>query len=190
MADSLTITLPDGSARSLAADATGADLAAAIGPRLARAAVAVAVDGREQDLSAPLTDGAEVSVITADSDAGREVLRHSTAHVMAQAVTQLWPGARYAIGPPIEGGFYYDFELPGGAHFTVEDLGRIEERMRAIVAEDQPFVREEHTVAEGLAIFADQPYKREIIEGVDAAEGAGEGVVSVYRNTPGFADLC
>ncbi|MGC8513393.1 MAG: threonine--tRNA ligase [Acidimicrobiales bacterium] len=125
--------------------------------------------------------------------AAREVLRHSTAHVLAQAVTDLWPGARYAIGPPIEDGFYYDFELPGGARFSEDDLGRIEGRMREIVAEDQPFVREEHTIAEGLALFADQPYKVEIIEGVGEAaeaEGVGEGVVSAYRNSDRFVDLC
>ncbi len=190
MADTITISLPDGATRELPAGATGADLAAAIGPRLAKAAVAVVVDGAEVDLTRALPHGATVAVVTADSDAGRHVLRHSTAHVMAQAVTQLWPGARYAIGPPIEDGFYYDFDLPGGAHFSDDDLGRIEERMRSIVAEDQPFVREEHSVAEGLELFADQPYKTEIISGVDASEGAAEGVVSAYRNSPEFVDLC
>ncbi len=94
------------------------------------------------------------------------MLRHSTAHVLAQAVLELWPGAHYAIGPSITDGFYYDFALPGGATFSDDDLGRIEEKMRAIIAEDQPFVREEHTIDEGLALFADQPFKREIIEGV------------------------
>ena len=79
---------------------------------------------------------------------------------MAQAVTQLWPGAKFAIGPPIEHGFYYDFELPGGATFSEEDLSRIEARMYELAKADQPFVREEHTVTEGLALFADQPYKR------------------------------
>jgi threonyl-tRNA synthetase len=186
MADTITITLPDGSERQLPAGATGADLAAAIGRRLAQAAVAVDVDGVATDLTVPLRPGATVSVVTADTDAGRHVLRHSAAHVMAQAVTQLWPGARFAIGPPIEDGFYYDFELPGGARFADDDLARVEERMREIVALDQPFVREEHTVAEGLELFADQPYKREIIEGVDAAEGS----VSAYRNSPQFVDLC
>jgi len=190
MADQITITLPDGSARSLPAGATGAELAASIGARLAKAAVAVSVDGAERDLSVPLPDGAEVSVVTADSDAGRYVLRHSTAHVLAQAVTDLWPGAKYAIGPPIDNGFYYDFELPGGASFTDDDLERIEARMREIVAEDQPFLREEHSVEEGLSLFSDQPYKLEIIKGVDAAEGAGGGVVSAYRNRPDWIDLC
>jgi threonyl-tRNA synthetase len=190
MADTITISLPDGSSRQLPTGATGADLAAAIGPRLARAAVAATVDGAETDLGAVLPDGATVAVVTADSPAGRHILRHSTAHVLAQAVCDLWPGARFAIGPPIEDGFYYDFDLPGGAHFSEEDLGRIEARMREIVGEAQPFVREEHSVAEGLELFADQPYKAEIITGVDSTEGAGDGVVSAYRNTPTFVDLC
>ena len=190
MADTITISLPDGSTKDLPSGSTGADLAAAIGPRLARAALAVTIDGAERDLDAPLADGERVAVVTADSEAGRHILRHSTAHVLAQAVTDLWPGARYAIGPPIEDGFYYDFDLPGGAHFSEDDLGRIEDRMRAIIAETQPFVREEHSVAEGLELFADQPYKTEIIDGVDAAEGAGNGVVSAYRNTATFVDLC
>ena len=199
MADHISVCLPDGSRQELPHDATGADLAAAIGPRLAKAALAVVVDGEPTDLRVSLPDGATVSVVTADSDAGRDVLRHSTAHVMAQAVLDLWPGALYAIGPAIENGFYYDFSLPGGATFTDDDLGRIEARMREIVAEDQPFDREEHSVAEGLDLFADQPFKREIIEGVGsdaalrseaAADVAPGGSVSVYRNTERFFDLC
>ena len=124
-------------------------------------------------------------MITEDSDGGRAVLRHSTAHVLAQAVLQLWPGAHYAIGPSIADGFYYDFELPGGATFSDDDLERIEEKMRAIMAEDQPFVREEHTVEDGLALFADQPFKREIIEGV-AAPFSRRGAVGrgVARHRP------
>jgi len=200
MPGDITITLPDGSSRSLPPGSTTADLAAAIGPRLAKAAVAARINGEERDLHEALADGAQVAVITADSPEGLHVLRHSTAHVMAQAVTQLWPGARYAIGPPVQDGFYYDFDLPDGAHFSEEDLGRIEERMRRIVAEDQGFVREEHTVEEGLALFSDQPYKIEILEGVaagraeaeDTAEvgGSSERPVGVYRNTGDFIDLC
>jgi threonyl-tRNA synthetase len=207
----ISLTLPDGSVRRLPAGTTGAQLAASIGPKLAQAAIAVVVDGSERDLGSPLPDGARVSVVTPSSPEGRELLRHSTAHVMAQAVTRLWPGARYAIGPAIEDGFYYDFELPGGEHFTDEDLARIETAMHEIIAEDQNFVREEHSIGEGLEIFADQPYKREIIEGVGArpaaaagdvpeqlaGEGAGAGGVSIYRNPrsgagngPSFIDLC
>src|SRR5438128_877675 len=193
MAEQITITLPDGSSRELPAGSTAADLAASIGRGLAKAAVAAALDGREVDLGTELHDGDQVAIVTADTDAGRGVLRHSTAHVMAQAVLELWPGAKFAIGPSIEDGFYYDFDLPGGAHFSEEDLARIEARMREIVAEDQPFVRDELSRDEGLALFADQPYKQEIIEGVDPSEGAEGRVVSIYRNPrdgDGFVDLC
>ena len=116
-----------------------------------------------------------------------EVLRHSTAHVMAQAVCDLYEGAKYAIGPPIEDGFYYDFDL--SQRLTPEDLERIEARMREIVGEDQPFVREELSRHEALERFAAQPYKIEIIAGVEEEEGAGSEAVSVYRND-GWADLC
>ncbi len=152
---------------------TGLELAQSIGSRLAKAAVVATVDGREVDLELPLPDGAQVAIVTADSDAGREVLRHSTAHVMAQAVRRLWPGAKYAIGPVIENGFYYDFELPDGAHFSDDDLDRIDAEMRDIIKEDQPFVRHEHTLEEGLEIFADQPFKQEIIEAVGSGRRRG-----------------
>src|SRR4051812_33580194 len=190
MADTITIKLPDGSARDLPAGATAADLAASIGSRLAKAAVAATVDGDPFDLGRPLPAGATVAIVTGDSDEGRAVLRHSTAHVLAQAVLDLWPGAKFAIGPPIEDGFYYDFELPGGDHFAEADLERIEARMREIVAEGQPFEREEHSIDDGLQLFADQPFKREIIEGVDSSEGAEGNIVSAYRNTQKFVDLC
>ena len=200
MAGDVTVRLPDGSSKTLAGGTTAHQLAQSIGPRLAKAAVAATVDGVEFDLDRPLPDGAEVALVTADSEAGRAVLRHSTAHVLAQAVTDLWPGAHYAIGPSIAEGFYYDFALPGGAHFSDADLARIDARMRAIIAQDQPFTREEHSIEEGLTLFADQPYKAEIIERVGAdhelsevASGdlaPGTSGVSVYRNTEGFVDLC
>jgi threonyl-tRNA synthetase len=158
MAAEITVTLPDGSEHVLSAGATGITLAESIGRRLASAAVAAEVDGELVDLGRPLPDRAKVRIVTGDSDEGRSVLRHSTAHVMAQAVVALWPGARFAIGPAIRDGFYYDFELPGGAHFSEEDLGRIDEKMRQIIGEAQPFVREEHSVPEGLELFSDQPY--------------------------------
>ncbi len=190
MSDVISIRLPDGSSRELPSGATTGDLAAAIGARLAKAAVAAKVDGAEVDLGVPLHDGAEVAIITANTPEGRHVLRHSTAHVMAQAVTQLWPGAKFAIGPAIEDGFYYDFDLPNSATFNEDDLERIEARMREIIESDQTFVREEHSIDEGLALFSDQPYKREIIEGLDSAEGAGDGIVTAYRNSGEFVDLC
>jgi threonyl-tRNA synthetase len=194
----ITVSLPDGSERELADDATVLDLAAAIGSGLRKAAVAAIVDGAETDLGTTLHDGATVSIITAGSPEGRHVLRHSTAHVMAQAVTRLFPGAKFSIGPAIENGFYYDFELPGGQTFSDDDLERIEAEMREIVKANQPFVRSEMSMAEAKELFADQPYKVEIIERVesaqadsdDAAEVGAGGVISAYRNTDSFVDMC
>ena len=152
MAD-ITITLPDGSPRSLPQGATATTVAESIGSRLAKAAVAVVVNGEEWDLGRELPDGAALAIITGDSDEGRHVLRHSTAHVMAQAVTQLFPGAKFSIGPAIENGFYYDFELPGGKTFSDDDLAAIEAKMGEIVKADQPFVRDELSPAEMRALF-------------------------------------
>ncbi len=194
MSSQITISLPDGSTKELPAGSTTGDLAASIGSRLAKAALAAKVNGQDWDLNRSLPDGASVAIITADTDDGRHVLRHSTAHVMAQAVLDLYPGAKYTIGPAIENGFYYDFDLPNGARFLEADLERIEARMREIVKEDQPFVRGEVGLEEGLELFADQPYKLEIIQGVggkeDAAEGGGGTIVSFYRNREDFVDLC
>ena len=199
----ITISLPDGSPRELAEGSTALDLAASIGSGLRKSAVAATIDGVEADLGVPLHDGAEVSIITNNTDEGRHVLRHSTAHVLAQAVTLLYPGAKYTIGPAIENGFYYDFELPDGKTFTEDDLAIIEDKMRDIVRANQPFVRSEHSMNEAKEIFADQPYKVEIIERVesaqqegkgadseDAGEVAGNGVISAYRNTEQFIDMC
>ncbi len=194
----LTVKLPDGSARELPAGSSAADLAASIGSRLAKAALAAVVDGSEADLSEPLPNGSTVAIITADSDAGRHVLRHSTAHVLAQAVTLLFPGAKFSIGPAIEDGFYYDFDLPGGRTFSESDLASITEKMKEIVKADQPFVRSEVGVDDALRLFADQPYKCEIIQrvtsgaadGADSGEVGGGETISVYRNTDSFVDLC
>ena len=194
----ISVLLPDGSSRALPAGSTIADLAASIGSRLAKAAVAGTVDGAEVDLSVPLHNGASVSIITADSDAGRHVLRHSTAHVLAQAVVQLFAGAHFTIGPAIEDGFYYDFALPNNKTFSDDDLASIEKRMREIMKANQPFTRSEVSVKEALAVFATQPYKCEIIErvtsgaadGSDVAEVGSSDSVSLYRNSESFVDLC
>ncbi|HWC13049.1 MAG TPA: threonine--tRNA ligase [Actinomycetota bacterium] len=160
--------------------------------------VILVVDGQQKDLSYVPPEGASVEVVTQDEDLGREVMRHSTAHVLAQAVLRLYPGAKYSIGPPIEDGFYYDFDVDNP--FTPEDLERIEAEMRKIVKENQRFERAEVSREEALSLFSAQPYKTEIIEGVagDAEgaerEGGGGEVISVYRNTSGgeeaFVDLC
>jgi threonyl-tRNA synthetase len=184
------------------AGTTGADVAASIGAGLAKAAIAAKVDGEVVDLGAPITADAAVAIVTPNTDDGREVLRHSTAHLMAQAVFDLFPGAKYAIGPAIADGFYYDFELPGGAHFTDDDLVRIEQRMRELAAEDQSFVRGVVDRADADRLFSEQPYKLEIIERAssgevsdeEAADAAGTEI-SVYRNvrpdgTETYFDLC
>jgi threonyl-tRNA synthetase len=197
----ITVTLPDGSHRELPEGSTGLDLANSIGRGLAKAAVAAVVDGAETDLTRPLTDGAKVAIITDATPDGRHVLRHSTAHVMAQAVTRLFPGAKFSIGPAIENGFYYDFELPGGRTFNDDDLAAIEAEMQSIVKADQPFVRSEMSPDEALELFKDQPYKCEIIERVRAAAASGAAdeidageisgdTVSAYRNTDEFVDMC
>ena len=194
----LSISLPDGSARELPAGSTVADLAASIGSRLAKAALTGVVNGSEVDLNVALANGDVVSIVTADSDAGRHVLRHSTAHVLAQAVTQLFPGAKFSVGPAIEDGFYYDFDLPEGRTFSETDLVAITARMKEIVSANQPFTRSEVSARDALKIFADQPYKCEIIErvttgsadGVDADEVGSGDAISVYRNSPEFVDLC
>ena len=194
----LTITLPDGSTRNLPVGATGADLAADIGPGLAKAALVVTVDGDARDLDRVLPDGSTVSIVTADSDDGLHTIRHSTAHVLAQAVLDLWPGATYAIGPPIQDGFYYDFELPGGATFSNEDLEAIEARMRRVIDADQAFERHEADADEALELFSGHPYKQEIIEQVTSGAATGElageastdGSVTYYRNGEDFIDLC
>src|SRR5690606_14585863 len=142
--------------------ATGADAAAAIGPGLARAALAVKVDGELRDLDAPLPDGARVEIVTPRSgEEALELLRHDAAHVLATAVMDLYPGVKISIGPPIEDGFYYDFEFPDGVTVSDADFPRIEEKMREHIKADQRFVREDVTVGEALERFvrADQPYK-------------------------------
>ncbi|MFP4149803.1 MAG: threonine--tRNA ligase [Nitriliruptoraceae bacterium] len=154
---------------------------------------------RQWDLDRPVPDGAEVRGINADSEEGRAILRHSTAHLMAQAVTELFPGAKWAIGPPIEDGFYYDFEVE--RPFTPEDLERIEDRMRELARERQRYVREEISRADARSEFADQPYKLQIIDLVDdgtilSAVDTGpeepsdgdEPTFTVYRNVRDLQD--
>src|SRR5919198_90207 len=174
------LTLPDGVTVDLP---DGEPVGAALGP----GALAARVDGTLRDLSFVPTTDVTVEPVVPDDPDGLHVLRHSTAHVMAQAVCDLFPGAKYAIGPPTEDGFYYDFEL--AEPLSTDDLPKVEARMAELVDLDQSFVREELSREDALERFADQPYKREIIESLDAGEGALGDVVSVYRNN-GWSDLC
>jgi threonyl-tRNA synthetase len=186
----MTVYLPDDTPLELPDGATGADAAGAIGEGLARAALAVRVDGRLQDLSAPLPDGARIEIVTGrDDGAALELIRHDAAHVLATAVMELYPGVKISIGPPIEEGFYYDFDFPDGVSVSEDDLGRIEEKMREHVKADEVFERSELPAAEAIERFRSegQDYKVELIE--DLIRDDGVETVSLYRNGP-FTDLC
>ena len=198
----VTVFLPDGSSRELPAGSTALDLATDIGPGLAKAALVALIDGSPTDLSAPLADTTTVEFVTDRAPEALEHLRHSTAHVLAQAVLQLWPGATFAGGPAIEDGFYYDFELPDGATFSESDLERIDVRMREIIAADQVFERFELDLEPAKVLMAAHPYKQAFMDlasaGGDAdGEGSGGDQISFYRNTAasdtsgaGFVDMC
>ncbi len=191
--------LPDGTRLTLPEDATGADAAAAIGPGLARAALAVRVDGELRDLARPLPGGADghaakLEIMTERSgEAALELIRHDAAHVLAAAVLELYPGVKISIGPPIDGGFYYDFQFPDGVSISDSDFGPIEERMAAHIAADESFHRDDVTVAEALERFRaeDQPFKVELIEDLVRNADPADPVerVSLYTNGP-FTDLC
>jgi threonyl-tRNA synthetase len=187
----MTVKLPDGSSLELDAGATGADAAAAIGPRLAADALAVKVDGELRDLTTPLPDGAGIEIVTGDSGDPDALwlVRHDAAHVLATAVLDLWPGTKVSIGPPIEDGFYYDFEFPDGFRPSAADLERIEARMAAHIEADEAFERTDIPAAEAIERFRseDQPYKVELIS--DLVRDQGVETVSLYRNGP-FVDLC
>ena len=183
------VTLPDGTRLDLDDGATGADAAARIGAGLARAALAVKADGTLQDLAQPLHDGAQLEIVTERSPEALELIRHDAAHVMATAVLELYPGVKISIGPPIENGFYYDFEFPDGVTLSEDDLPKIEEQMRKHVKADEPFTRTDIGVGEALERFTreEQPYKVELIE--DLIRDQGVETVSLYANN-GFTDLC
>ncbi len=185
----ITVKLPDGAALELPDGATGADAAAAIGPGLARDALAIHVDGALRDLSAPLPDGAEISILTDRDPEALELIRHDAAHVMAEAVMQLYPGTKVTIGPAVERGFYYDFEFPPDVKVREEDLERIEAAMREHIEADEPFERRDVSPGEAIELFLaqGQDYKVELIE--DLVRDEGVETVSLYRNGP-FEDLC
>ena len=186
----MKVTLPDGKELELADGATGADAAASIGPGLAKAALAVKVDGTTQDLAQPLPDGAVLEILTDRSgEDALELIRHDTAHVLAAAMMELYPGVKISIGPAIENGFYYDFDFPEGTQFTDADFERVEAKMKEHVAADEAFVREVVSVPEALERFRaqGQDYKVELIE--DLVKNEGVDTVSLYTNGP-FTDLC
>ncbi len=180
----IAITLPDGSRREFDAPLTVAELAASIAPSLAKAAVAGRVDGKLVDLSTRIGADASVAIVTAKDEDGLAIIRHSTSHLMAQAVKELFPQAQVTIGPSIENGFYYDFSF--SRPFTPEDLKAIEAKMDEIVRRNLPIVREEMPREEAIALFESmgEHYKAEIIASIPEGE-----VISLYRQG-GFVDLC
>ena len=180
----VAITLPDGSKREFDKPVSGADVAADIGPGLAKAALAVRVGGEMKDLSTVIDADAEIAIVTAKDEDTLELLRHDCAHVMAEAVKELFPGTQVTIGPNIENGFYYDFARD--EPFVPEDLEKIEARMHEIVKRDEPVTREVWDRAEAIKFFKDkgEHYKAEIIEGIP-----GDEEVSLYRQGD-FIDLC
>ena len=177
----MNIALPDGSVKELAAGATVADVAASIGAGLAKAALAGKVDGTLVDLTATVTDGATVEIITAKSPEALHIMRHSCAHIMAEAVQELYPGTQIAFGPATDDGYFYDFELPN--NISSDDFGAIEKKMAEIVKADDPFVREVVSIDEAKKIFADQRFKLEHIDDLTDQE------ISIYRHGS-FVDLC
>ena len=180
----MNITLPDGSVRRFGHAVTGAELAADIGPGLAKAAIAVRVDGEIRDLARRIDRDAAVEIVTRKSDEALELIRHDAAHVMAEAVQQLYPGTQVTIGPAIENGFYYDFARD--APFTTDDLEKIEARMREIVGRDETFAREELDREAAIRLFEGlgEDYKAQIVRDLPAGEA-----ISIYRQGEWF-DLC
>jgi len=178
------VTLPDGSTRSYDAPVSVHDVAASIGAGLAKAALAGVVDGREVDTSYQISDDAELRIVTSRDDAALEILRHSTAHLLAQAVQQLFPGTQVTIGPTVEDGFYYDFA--SGHNFTPDDLERIEQRMSELVKDDLPVNRIVYSRDKAIELFRNmgEHYKVQIIEDLPADEE-----ISVYQQGE-WMDLC
>ena len=178
----IKVTLPDGNVLELPQGSTVGDVAAAIGPGLAKAAVGAEIDGEKVGLMEPLTEDVEIRIYTERDPEALGLLRHSTAHVLATAVREMIPSAGIGFGPPIEDGFYYDFEVP--EPFTPEDLEAIQEKMEEVVKEDLPFERREVSKEEARKLFADDHLKLERLE-----EFSDDEVITVYRDGP-FLDLC
>ncbi|MFW5857166.1 MAG: TGS domain-containing protein, partial [Planctomycetota bacterium] len=161
----VTLTLPDGKTLAFDAPPTGREVAERIGRKLAKAAVAVRVDGETLDLARPIEHDAAIAILTPADPEGLEVMRHSASHVMAEAILRLWPGTKLVYGPTIEDGFYYDVDCPSA--IAEADLPRIEKEMQKIVKRNEPFVRRETDRDEAKSLCADNPYKLENIERAD-----------------------
>lgn len=182
--EKIKITLPDGTVREYGSSVTGLDIAADIGPGLAKAALAIKVNGEERDLSRHIENDSEIAIITGKNDEGLEIIRHDSAHILAEAVKELFPETQVTIGPSIENGFYYDFSRE--ERFTPEDLEKIEKRMYEIVERDEEIIREVWNRDQAVEFFKKQgeKYKAEIISGIPADQD-----ITLYRQGE-FIDLC
>jgi threonyl-tRNA synthetase len=182
--DTITITFPDHTTRSLPRSITGRDIAQGISERLAREALAVAVNGETWDLSRPIEKDASVKVLTWDEEEGKRAYWHSSAHLMAEAIESLFPGTKFGIGPAIENGFYYDVDM-GEHYLTGEDLRQIEEKMYELAAQDRPYEREREKWSDAVAYFSEKgdQYKLELLDGLKNEQ------ITFYRQGS-FTDLC
>jgi len=179
----INIVFPDGSSRSYEAPVSGLAIAQSLSPSLAKKCVAVRVDGELLDLNRPIARDAAVVLVTESDPAALEILRHSAAHLLAEAVRSLYPAAKFGVGPAIEEGFYYDIDL-GDVVLTEGDLPKIEAAMQKLAAENKPVVRREVAKAEALALFSSDPYKTELISALPEGE-----VITIYSQG-NFTDLC
>ncbi|MCH7640364.1 MAG: TGS domain-containing protein, partial [Bacteroidetes bacterium] len=180
----MNITLPDGSSRQFPDGATGLDIAQAISPGLARAALAVKVDGEVRDLTRPIEGDAAVGILTWDDKEGKRAFWHSSAHLLAEALEALYPGVKFGIGPPIEGGFYYDVDL-GDHTLTADELEPIEKKMIELARANSAYQRRAVSKQEALDHFTEKgdEYKLELINELE------DGTITFYRQG-NFEDLC
>src|ERR1043166_439610 len=180
----VALTFPDGARREYPPKTTGLDIAKSISPSLAKRTVAMALDGKLADLSDPIEHDAKIEFLTRDDPRALELIRHDTAHVLAEAVPPLWPGTQVTIGPVIDNGFYYDFFR--NAPFTPEDFAAIEKKMREIIARDKPFTREIWTRDEAKNVFRDkgEAFKVELVDAIP-----GNEPIKIYKQGDWF-DLC
>jgi threonyl-tRNA synthetase len=181
----ITLTLPDGSKREYVSGSTGLQVAESISQGLARNAVGIFLNNEPKDLSTPITEDANVRIVTFDQDEGKQIFWHSTAHLMAEALEALYPGVKFGIGPAIEQGFYYDVDLPDGIKLSVEDLPKIEAKMAELVKRDVPFQREDISWDDALKYFKEKgdEYKLELLEGFKGQS------ITLYKQGA-FTDLC
>jgi len=184
LTEQITLTLPDGSARRYPKGITGNDVAKSISKKLYEDALGIKVNGKLRDLNLPIEQDATIEIVTFDSDEGKEIYWHSSSHLMAQAIEELFPGTKFGTGPAIENGFYYDISSPH--RFTEDDLRKIEEKMMEIAQRDLAIIREELPHSEAVEYFKTRridPYKVEILESIN------EPIVSIYHQGS-FSDLC